>query len=334
MSELILKCVDAFTTRPFGGNPAGVITAADDLDTAALREIAGGMKMNLVELGFVTASKRQDAPFRLRYFTPSTELETSGHVTIAACFALLEEDRITLRDGLTKFTFETKAGLVPVEITFMHDAAPTVAVKKSERDAIALSGTHNTGILERIMIRQPVHRYRPTQIPIDELARVLGIDPAEITRTGLPVAVASHALDWLIVPVKHRETILSMKPDLIKLAMLNRRHGVRTNHIFTLETLNPACISYARHFGPAMGLWEDPASATASAGLSTYLIEHGVTTAQSMIMEQGKESDGIARIHIEIARSEGAVESVWVGGLAVTSITRRLDLVSGEVHTV
>lgn len=333
MSELILKCVDVFTTKPFGGNPAGVITAAEDLDTETLQDIASGMKMNLVELGVVTDSKRNDAAFHIRYFTPSKELETSGHVTIAACFALLEEGRITLQDGLTRVAFETNVGLVLVEIAFMHDPTPDLTLRRSERDAIAITGAQNHGILEKIMIRQPVHRYRPASIPVEELAHVLGIEPIEITQTGLPVAVASHDLDWLIIPVKHRETILSMKPDLIKLAMLNRRYGVQTNHIFTLDTFSPDCISYARHFGPAMGLWEDPASATASAGLSTYLLEHGVTTADSMIMEQGKESDGIARIHVEVSRSKGIPESVWVGGLAVTSITRMFDLVSGEVLT-
>lgn len=333
MSELILKCVDVFTTKPFGGNPAGVITTADDLVTETLQEIASGMKMNLVELGYVTVSKRNDAAFRIKYFTPSRELETSGHVTIAACFALLEEGRIALEDGLTRVAFETNVGIVPVEITFMHDPAPDIALKKSGRDAIAITSGHNHGILEKIMIRQPVHRYRPASIPVEELAHVLGIEPIEITQTGLPVAVASHDLDWLIIPVKHRETILAMKPDLIKLAMLNRRFGVQTNHIFTLDAFSPDCISYARHFGPAMGLWEDPASATASAGLSTYLLEHGVTTTDGMIMEQGKEAGTIARIHIEVSRSKGMPESVWVGGLAVTSITRMLDLVSGEVLT-
>ena len=333
MSELILKCVDVFTIKPFGGNPAGVITAADDLATEALQEIASGMKMNLVELGFVSVSKRKDAAFRIRYFTPSRELETSGHVTIAACFALLEEGRIVLQNGVTRVVFETDVGIVPVEITFTNDAAPEIAVKKSGNDSIAITGGPNCGILEKIMIRQPVHRYRPASIPTDELAHVLGIEPIEITRTGLPVAVASHDLDWLIIPVKHRDTILKMKPDLIKLAMLNRRHGVQTNHIFTLDSFSADCISYSRHFGPAMGLWEDPASATASAGLSTYLLEHGVTTTDSMIMEQGKEVGSIARIHIEVSRDKGRPESVWVGGLAVTSITRKLDLVSGEVLT-
>jgi predicted PhzF superfamily epimerase YddE/YHI9 len=52
-----------------------------------------------------------------------------------------------------------------------------------------------------------------------------------------------------------------------------------------------------------------------------------------MIMEQGKEESTISRIHIEVSRSKGMPESVWVGGLAVTSITRELDLVDGETLT-
>ncbi len=333
MVELNLKCVDVFTTTPFGGNPAGVITAADTLDRESMQAIASSMKMNLVEMGFITASKRKDASFRLRYFTPSRELDTSGHVTIASVFALVEDGMILLGNGVTRVALETNVGIAPVDIFFREDPAPEVTVKNSQNECIAISSGNNCGVLEKIMICQPVHRYRTAPIPVDELACVLGIDAAEITRTGLPVTVASHDLDWLIIPVKHRDTIINMKPDLIKLAILNKRYGVQTNHIFTLDTFNTECITYSRHFGPAMGLWEDPASATASAGLSTYLIEYGVATIDRMIMEQGKEPGGIARIHVEVSRSKGKPESVWVGGLAVTSITRRLDLMSGEVLT-
>jgi trans-2,3-dihydro-3-hydroxyanthranilate isomerase len=333
MIELNLKCVDVFTTTPFGGNPAGVITVADTMDTGAMQAIASGMKMNLVEMGFVTASKRKDASFRLRYFTPSRELDTSGHVTIAAVFALVEDGMILLENGRTKMALETNVGIVPVDIFFREDPAPEITLKNSDTDLLAVNSGHNCGVLEKIMIRQPVHRYKTAPIPVDELAGVLGIDAVEISRTGLPVTVASHDLDWLIIPVKHRDTIINMKPDLIKLAILNKRYGVQTNHVFTLDTFNTDCITYARHFGPAMGLWEDPASATASAGLSTYLLEYGVANTDRMIMEQGKEPGSIARIHVEVSSSNGNPESVWVGGLAVTSITRRLDLMSGEVLT-
>jgi hypothetical protein len=53
-----------------------------------------------------------------------------------------------------------------------------------------------------------------------------------------------------------------------------------------------------------------------------------------MVMQQGKELDSLARILVEIGREGGETTSVKVGGLAVTSIVRRIDLESGEIMTV
>jgi len=331
MRHLTIKCVDTFTTKPFCGNPAGVITEAEGLSEEVMREIASGMKMNLVEIAFVTIPETGNASFRIRFFTPSRELDMSGHVTIATCFALIEEGRIPLNDGLTKVIFETKVGHVPIAIYFQQDY-PAVMPGKNDKNGMVLHlDGERSGTLERIMMCERVHHFHPTNIPVRDIADVLGIDEFEITRTGLPFVRASHNLDWLIIPVQHKETILNMHPDLIKLGILNRQYGIQTNHIFTLDTFDSESITYSRHFGPAMGLWEDPASAIASAGLGIYLLQYGMTSYTSMVMEQGKEISSLARILVEIDKNEGEIDAVWVGGLAVTSITRTIDVQSGEI---
>ncbi len=331
MSHLTIKCVDTFTTKPFCGNPAGVITEAGGLSEEVMREIASGMKMNLVEIAFVTLPETGNASFQIRFFTPSRELDMSGHVTIATCYALIEEGRIPLNDGLTKIIFDTKVGHVPIAIYF-HQDYPSVMPEKNGKNGMALHlDGERSGTLERIMMCERAHHFNPANIPVRDIADVLGIDEFEITRTGLPFVRASHNLDWLIIPVHHKETILNMHPDLIKLGILNRQYGIQTNHIFTLDTFNSESITYSRHFGPAMGLWEDPASAIASAGLGIYLLQYGMTSTTSMVMEQGKEISSLARILVEIDQKEGEVDAVWVGGLAVTSITRTIDIQSGEI---
>ena len=125
-----------------------------------------------------------------------------------------------------------------------------------------------------------------------------------------------------------------MNPDLIKLAMLNRKHGINTNHIFTLDTFDPGCVTYARHFGPVIGLWEDPASAMASGGLGSYLLNYGVTNSDSMVLEQGKEVDNLAKIRVEVERKDGEIKSISVGGLASTSIAQKIRIEGDEIVTV
>jgi len=318
MKELTIKCVDAFTNRSFSGNPAGIIAGADDLSAEIMQDIASKMYLNIIECGFVMQATSKDAACRIRFFTPRREMGCSGHVMIAACYSMIEDWSIPLSDGVTNVIVETGMGNVQIDI---HASA---------------GADGNTGIkgLERIMMHQPVQRYRESDIPVDEIAEVLGIDSSEIRMTGLPVVIASADVDWLIIPVEHRETMVNLHPDLIKLGMFNKKYNTFTNHIFTLDTFSEECVSYARHFGPAMGLWEDPATATSSGGLGEYLMRYGVTKSGSMVMEQGSDPDRLARIFVEITEGAEGGNIVKIGGMAATSIVRNLQIEGRESVTV
>ena len=329
MRQFTVKHVDAFTTEPFSGNPAGVITEADELTVEMMQRIAS--EMYLSETSFVTIPESENTSFRIRFFTPSNEVDMSGHVTIAACFALIEDGRIDLDDGITNVQFETNIGNVPLNVHFKRGYTSKI-LDGREKDGVAISiDGKNTGKLERIMLHQPIQHYRPATIPDRKIASILGIEETEVLGTGLPVEIISTGLNQLMVPVMHKETILNMKPDLIKLGLVNLKLGIDTNHIFTLDTFNPDCTTYSRHFAPAVGMWEDHATGTAAAGLGTYLVRHGISISRSMVMEQGKEVENLARILVEIDQAEGENSSAWIGGLAVTSITRKINIENEEI---
>jgi PhzF family phenazine biosynthesis protein len=76
--------LDAFSSTPGKGNPAGIVIAADDLGEAAMQAVARAVGFN--ETGFVLRSARAD--LRLRYFTPGHEVDLCGHATLAALVAL------------------------------------------------------------------------------------------------------------------------------------------------------------------------------------------------------------------------------------------------------
>lgn len=78
--------VDAFTERPFAGNPAAVCIMPGPRDHAWHQAVAA--EMNLAETAFLT--KEADG-FRLRWFTPKVEVALCGHATLASAHVLFQE---------------------------------------------------------------------------------------------------------------------------------------------------------------------------------------------------------------------------------------------------
>jgi len=77
--------VDAFTDRPFSGNPAAVCIMTGPADEGWMQGLAA--EMNLSETAFLY---REDEGFRLRWFTPATEVRLCGHATLASAHVLWE----------------------------------------------------------------------------------------------------------------------------------------------------------------------------------------------------------------------------------------------------
>jgi PhzF family phenazine biosynthesis protein len=78
--------VDAFTAEPFAGNPAAVCLLETDADPAWMQSVAA--EMNLSETAFL---RRSTGRWRLRWFTPTVEVELCGHATLASAHVLFSE---------------------------------------------------------------------------------------------------------------------------------------------------------------------------------------------------------------------------------------------------
>jgi PhzF family phenazine biosynthesis protein len=81
--------VNAFTNRPFAGNPAGVCILDRWLPERQLQAIAA--ENNLSETAFIVP---RSPDFELRWFTPKTEIDLCGHATLASAFVLFNERKI------------------------------------------------------------------------------------------------------------------------------------------------------------------------------------------------------------------------------------------------
>lgn len=98
--------VDAFARRVFEGNPAAVVPLTSYPDDAVLQAIAE--ENNLAETAFFVPS---DKGFRLRWFTPVTEVDLCGHATLATAHVLFEH----LGHSEPTITFETRSGDLVVQ---------------------------------------------------------------------------------------------------------------------------------------------------------------------------------------------------------------------------
>ena len=106
--EIPLHQVDAFTDRPFSGNPAAVCPLADPLPEELMQAIAS--ENNLSETAFLVRSTREDADYDLRWFTPTTEVDLCGHATLASGHVVLTH----LEPGADAVAFATRSGVLRV----------------------------------------------------------------------------------------------------------------------------------------------------------------------------------------------------------------------------
>jgi PhzF family phenazine biosynthesis protein len=96
--------VDAFTDKPFAGNPAGVCILPEAADESWMQHVAS--EMNLSETAFLV---EQDDGYNLRWFTPAAEVDLCGHATLASAHILWEQG-ILPADRPARF--HTRSGLL------------------------------------------------------------------------------------------------------------------------------------------------------------------------------------------------------------------------------
>ncbi len=60
------------------------------------------------------------------------------------------------------------------------------------------------------------------------------------------------------------------------------------------------------------------------------MLRHGVITSQAAVMEQGPEMDKLSRVHVDVSETNGEAIAVQIGGLAVTSMTRKATIQDNE----
>ncbi|HZT68832.1 MAG TPA: PhzF family phenazine biosynthesis protein [Terriglobia bacterium] len=122
MKKMITQ-VDAFTDKPFAGNPAAVCVLDEPADACWMQGVA--REMNLSETAFLFP--RENA-FNLRWFTPAVEVALCGHATLASAHVLWEEKRLKPTE---QARFQTLSGALTAELRgdWIELDFPTVRVE-------------------------------------------------------------------------------------------------------------------------------------------------------------------------------------------------------------
>jgi len=285
--EVPYLLVDAFTQEAGHGNRAGVVLDAAGLTREEMQQVAEILRVS--ETVFVTG--RSGPEVRVRYFTPTQEIEFCGHATLAIGYVLASEG---LKDGPAYL--KTPVGTVPLDVERSGDGVSCV------------------------WMSQPEPSYRPLPPHSREvLAEAVGIDSRFVHR-ALPLGAASTGLWTGYLPLVDASILASLEPDLGALVALSRAWGISCVQAYAPTAPDSfAC----RVFAPAVGIPEDPVTGSAAGALAALLARHGVLprqggTSQARLTQgHALGSPGEVRLVVEYAGARP--ERVRVGGCAVAS---------------
>lgn len=253
MSIYDFDWVDAFTDRPFGGNGCAVVHGGAALSAeSAMRFV---QETSLVECTFTGPSEIAD--FRVRYFLATREIPFAGHPTIATAAALRARGLIS---G-TQVTFETEAGVIPVDLTDTGFEMQQIAPEFGATPDPALVASA-VGLSPDRILAQP-----------------------QIVSTGLPFCITvlrDHAA--------LRAARLNVE-GLRKLAQVTGADGLDIMEPFlvVLKGADASGDTFSRMLMAPPSPPEDPFTGSATGAMAAYLWKHGLIDKDQFIAQQGHD---------------------------------------------
>lgn len=278
--------VCAFTNTPGQGNRAGVVLDASDLSEREMQQLA--TFVGTPETVFVT--RLAPAAVRVRYFTPTQEIEFCGHATVALGLILAQAGHWTGQP----LHLETLAGRVPLRL---------------ESEA---------GVPSRVWMRQPALQVRSVPASLrGDLAEALGIDSRMIHR-GLPLAAVSTGGWSVVVPLLDRLILDALEPDLPRIHSLTEALDVVSLYAYAPVGVNRFAT---RDFAPRVGIPEDPVTGSAAGALLGLLASQGRLPVRGEracgLIAQGHSLGTPGEVEVEVEVQGHEVRAVHVGGEAV-----------------
>ena len=277
-TTLRYEIVDVFTAAPFAGNPLAVVFGADALATGQLQALA--REFNLSETTFVLPPS-PGADYRVRIFTPETELPFAGHPSVGTAHTLARLGRI----GRGRVVQECGAGLLPV------------LVGAGDDDFVTLTGgTPEVGE------------------PIDPAPLLAAVGLAAEDLAGPPPRLAGCGISFAFVGVRP-EAVARAVPNHDALRRLGAATGVSID-AWDAETHSV----HARVFCGDVGVPEDPATGSAALGYGVWLVASGLVPADgesAYTVRQGAEIGRPSELRCTVRAEGGRAARATVAGQVV-----------------
>ena len=283
-----LYVADAFTTRRFSGNQAGValLGTEDFPEEGLMRALAGELKHS--ETAFVRRTGERS--FHIRYFTPAEEVDLCGHATIASFTVLRDTGTI----GPGDYALHTRSGDLEIGVgpdaVWMDMAPPTDGRDFSEAEQAELYAAYGLTLADR--------------------------------PEGLAAQAVSTGLLDILLPVKDLDALERAVQNEETVTRLSERYGVVGVHMFCPHT--PDAAAHCRNFAPLYAIPEEAATGTSNGALTYYLYRRGLIKAGAdNRFVQGEKMGKPSEILSRITEEDGGVK-VRVGGRAL--LTLRCEL--------
>lgn len=267
--------LSSFPAKKYGGNPAGVVLDADNLTSEDMLKIA--KDVNFSETAFVMHSDNAD--FKVKFFTPTNEVDLCGHATIAT-FSLMKQLDL-IKDG--KYTQETKAGILEIYIqddfVYMEQKLPTYGVN-----------------LDKSMIERCFHN-------------------TDFLDERFPISIVSTGLFEIFLPVKSFDDLNHLEYNSKKIMELSEMFGAIGIHAFSLDKVNEYDAN-CRNFAPVVGIDEESATGTSNGALACYFAKY-VEKKTSYVFGQGYTMGKPSEINVKLEYTNDEISKVLVGGNAL-----------------
>jgi len=292
--------IDAFTKELFGGNPAGVVANADGLTEQQMQKIA--RELNNSETAFILSPVDDSHNVWVRFFTPTAEVPICGHATVSAHYVRALENNYDTCTVVQK----TGAGILPVEI-----------IKEN-------------GDYKIIMTQGKIEFEEPFYDDIKkQIAAALNIKISDYDeRCAVQVVSTGHSK--VMVGIKSRTMLDSLKPDMTALAQISKLIKCNGFFVFTFDSEEPGILTKGRMFAPAIGINEDPVTGNANGPLGAYIVKHKLAPNDGQLFAfKGKQGEAINRpgtVEVSVEIDNGEPVKVKIGGFANVVFKTEIEL--------
>jgi len=270
----VLK-IAAFADGNIGGNPAGVVLC-DELPAPEIMQ-ARAAEVGFSETAFAALESDKET-WRVRYFSPESEVPFCGHATIALGAALAEDK------GTGKFMLKLNEAEISVE-----------GLPAGDQFAAALqSPPTKSGQLE--------------ESEIEATLALFGYDRSQLDES-IPPARAHGGADHYILSLNSRQDLSAMDYDLDAGRLFMKERGLITIMLVFREDDR---AFHARNAFASGGVFEDPATGAAAAAFSGYLRDIDWPHGGSITIIQGEDMGSRSLINVEIGPECGS--SIRVSG--------------------